>query len=101
MAGLRTAIRKEKAVQDELLILVPVIVLGLVLGDGGVEKALLIGSWLVVIIAELLNSAIEAVTDRVGTEWNELAGQAKDMGSAAVFVALCLAGLVWLLVIFG
>lgn len=97
--GLRSAAQKEKAVQDELLVLVPVIVLAFWIGDTALETAVLISSWLLVLLTELLNTAIEAVTDRVGTEWNEYAKQAKDLGSAAVFVALCIAGITWFAVL--
>ena len=62
--------------------------LALWLGDDAIEKALMIGSVLLVLVVELLNSAIEAVVDRIGTERHELSGRAKDQGSAAVFVAL-------------
>lgn len=93
--GLRAAWKHEKAIQDECILFIPIFLLGLALGETGIEKALLIGSWLIVIIAELLNSAVEAITDRVSTEHHELSGRAKDLGSAAVFVALCLAAFVW------
>jgi len=76
-----------------LLFLLP---LGWWLGEGPVERLLLIGSWLLVMIVELLNSAVEAVVDRVGPERHELSGRAKDLSSAAVMVALLLAALTWL-----
>ena len=78
------------------MLLVP---LGLWLGADGVERALLVGSWLLVLIVELLNSAIEAVVDRIGAQPHELSGRAKDAGSAAVLVAIALAVLVWVLVL--
>jgi diacylglycerol kinase (ATP) len=65
------------------------------LGETAVERALLIGSCLLVLIVELLNSGIEAVVDRVGTEHHRLSGQAKDLGSAAVFLSLLLVLVVW------
>ena len=65
------------------------------LGRSALERTALIGVFLVVIIVELLNSAIEAVVDRHGDEHHELAGRAKDLGSAAVFVSLVLAFCVW------
>lgn len=101
MQGLRAALGSEKAVQEEFAILVPAVVLGLWIGETGVERALLIGSWMVVIITELLNSAVEAVVDRFGTEWNEYSKLAKDLGSAAVFMALALAAVVWGCIVFG
>jgi diacylglycerol kinase (ATP) len=63
-----------------------------------VERALLIASCLLVLVTELLNSSIEAVVDRIGSERNELSGKAKDIGSAAVFISLWTAGIVWALV---
>ena len=73
---------------------------GLYLGNTGVEKALLVGSILLLPLVEILNSALEAVVDRIGQEHHELSGQAKDMGSAAVAIALILAATVWVLVLF-
>ena len=69
--------------------------LALWLGDDAIEKALMIGSVLLVLVVELLNSAIEAVVDRIGTERHELSGRAKDQGSAAVFVALAIVAITW------
>ena len=71
------------------------------LGRNKIEIALMIGSYLLVLAVELLNSAVEAVVDRIGTEHHELSGRAKDQGSAAVFVALVNCGVVWLLILFG
>ena len=76
-----------------------IVPLGFWLGASGVERALLVGSWVLVMIVELLNSAIEATVDRVGTEHHQLAGRAKDIGSASVFLAISLALLVWALVL--
>ena len=73
--------------------------LALWLGHGGLEKAMLVGSLLLVPAAELLNSAVEAVVDKVSPEFHELAGRAKDMGSAAVFVLMLNAVLCWVLVL--
>ncbi len=75
--------------------------LGLWLGPGGVEKALLAGSLVLVLIVELLNSALEAVVDRIGAERHPLSGRAKDLGSAAVLLTLLLAAGVWGLVLWG
>lgn len=71
------------------------------LGDNGVERALMIGSLLVVLIVELINSAIETVVDRIGTELHDLSGRAKDLGSAAVFISLIAVPVVWGLVLLG
>ena len=96
--GLKAAYRQEWAFRQELRLLPVFAVLGLLLGRGAAEQALLVGSWVVVIIVELLNSAVEAVVDRVGTERHELSGRAKDLGSAAVLISLVLVALVWALV---
>jgi len=79
---------------------VAVIPLGLWLGQTGVERALLVGPVLLLLIVELLNSSIEAVVDRVGLERHRLSGLAKDIGSAAVFMAFVLLVTVWALVLF-
>ncbi len=97
--GLRTAVRFEAAFRQELVLAGVGLPLGLWLGEGGVEKALLTGSLLLVLIVELLNSAVEAVVDRIGPEHHPLSGRAKDLGSAAVLLALLLAGGVWGLVL--
>ncbi len=73
--------------------------LALFLTTDGIERSLMIGSLLLVLMVELLNSAIEAVVDRFGGEHHELSGRAKDIASAAVFVALVNAGLVWVLIL--
>jgi len=99
LAGLKKGFASEAAFRQEVLLAVLLIPLGLWLGENGTEKSLLAGSVLLVLIVEMLNSAIEAAVDRVGTEHHPLAGQAKDMGSAAVFLSLLLAGLTWLLLL--
>ncbi len=99
LKGLQAAFHREQAFRQEVLVLVFVIPAGLWLGKNGVERALLIGSWLLVIVVELINSAIEAAVDRVGLERNELAGRAKDLGSAAVFFAIVLAIALWFVVV--
>ena len=100
LAGLRAAFRHEQAFRQEVYLLLVVVPLGLWLGENGVEKVLLIGSWLIVMLAELLNSAVEAVVDRIGSEQHELSGRAKDIASAAVMVALALAFMTWFMLIF-
>lgn len=75
--------------------------LALWLGENAIERALMIGSVLLVLVVELLNSAIEAVVDRIGTERHELSGRAKDQGSAAVFVALVIVVVTWGLMLFN
>ncbi len=98
-AGFKAAIVGEAAFRQELALFVILAPLGAWLGQTGVERALLIGSLLVVLIVELLNSAVEAVVNRISTERHELSGIAKDLGSAAVFVALALVVVVWALLL--
>ncbi len=98
--GLCAAYRHEEAFRQEIWLGAVLVPLGLYLGDGGVEKALLVGSVLLLPLVEILNSAIEAVVDRFGGEHHELSGRAKDMASAAVAIAILLLGLTWLLVLF-
>ena len=99
LQGFRACYRHEAAFRQEVwaaLVLVP---LGFWLGESGIEKALLVGSWLLVMIVELLNSAVEAAIDRFGPEHHKLSGRAKDIGSAAVFMSITLAGLIWLMIL--
>ena len=96
---MRAAYRHERAFREEMLVLVLVILAAAWLGRSPVQRALLIGSWILVMVVELINSAIEAVVDRFGPEQNELAGRAKDFGSAAVFCTILLAALVWALIL--
>src|SRR3972149_3422025 len=100
MQGLRAAFRNEVAFRLEVVLSIVLVPLGLWLGDNGVERALLAGSILLVIIIELINSGIEAVVDRFGGEQHELSGIAKDMGSAAVLVTLINVFVIWCLVLF-
>jgi diacylglycerol kinase (ATP) len=100
-SGLRAAWRNEAAFRQELALGLVLVPLGLWLGNTGMERALLIMAWLLVPFAELVNSSLEAVVDRIGDERHELAGRAKDIGSAVVMVALVNAAVVWLLVLFG
>jgi diacylglycerol kinase (ATP) len=99
--GLAGAFREEAAFRQELALALIVIPLGLWLGHSGVERALLIGPMLLILIVELLNSAIEATVDRISFEHHALAGLAKDIGSAAVFMSFVLLVAVWLLVLLG
>ena len=99
LKGLCAAWRHESSFRLEVYLLLVIAPLGWWLGETGVERALLIGSWVVVLGVELLNSSIEAVIERYGPEFHELAGRAKDMGSAAVFVFMLNVLLVWGLVV--
>ena len=98
LAGIRATFRTEAAFRQELLLCLFLVPLAFWVGTTAVERALLIASCLLVLITELLNSAIEAVVDRIGAEHNELSGKAKDIGSAAVFISLWTAGIVWALI---
>ena len=98
-AGFRVALKNEAAFRQELALFVMLAPLGLWLGRDGVERSLLVGSLMLVLLVELLNSAIEAVVNRIGQDRHEMSGQAKDLGSAAVFVALFLVVVVWALVL--
>jgi diacylglycerol kinase (ATP) len=99
--GLAAAARNEDAFRQELILAAIFIPLAFWVGANGFERALLIGSILLVLIVELLNSAIEATVDRISFEDHRLAKRAKDIGSAAVMLSLVSAGLVWLLVLIG
>lgn len=97
-SGLRQAWQHEAAFREEILLFVPLVPAAFWLGRTPAEEALLLMSCLVVLITELLNSAVEAVVDRASPDIHPLAGRAKDMGSAAVFVALLQVLVVWGLV---
>lgn len=99
MSGLQATFAHEAAFRQELLLCVILTPLVFYFGKTGVEKALLLGSLLLILIVELLNSAVEATVDRIGEDEHDLAARAKDMGSAAVFLSLVNAGVIWLLVI--
>ena len=94
-SGLKSAFKNETAFRHECFLACIMIPLAFWLGDTKIEIALMISSVLLVMAVELLNSAVEAVVDRIGTERHELSGRAKDQGSAAVFIALCIVVVVW------
>jgi diacylglycerol kinase (ATP) len=99
LKGFTGAFREEAAFRQELALAVVVIPLGLWLGRNGIERALLIAPMFIVLIVELLNSAIEATVDRIGFERHKLSGLAKDIGSAAVLMSLALLAVIWTLVL--
>lgn len=99
--GLKAAYRHEDAFRQEVWLALFLIPLALFLPASGTGKALMIASVLVVLIVELLNSAVEATVDRVSLEHHRLAKRAKDIGSAAVLFSLANVAVVWLLVLFG
>lgn len=94
--GLRQAFQHEAAFRQELMLVVVLLPLAFLLEVEPVSRVLMVSTLMLVLIVELLNSAIEAVVDRIGTEHHELSGRAKDMGSAAVLIALLLTAYVWL-----
>jgi len=100
-AGLRAALAHEDAFRQEAVLSLVLIPVALLAPTTGVGKAMMILSVLLVLVVELLNSAIEAVTDRISLETHELSKRAKDIGSAAVMVSLVAVPVVWLLVLFG
>jgi diacylglycerol kinase (ATP) len=99
LRGLTEAWRAEEAFRIELLLLLPALVLAFFLGENGTERALLAASVLLVLIVELLNSAIEAAVDRIGREHHALSGYAKRLGSAAVLLSLLVVVVVWLAIL--
>jgi len=93
--GLKAAAKYEEAFRLELMALVVMLPLGIWLGQNGIERALLVGSLILVLAFELFNSAIEAVVDRIGIEHHVLSGRAKDLGSAVVMVSIINVVVVW------
>jgi len=100
LRGIANCYRSEAAFRQEIWALVIVVPLALRIGETGVERVLLLGSYVILLIVELLNTGIEVVVDRIGPERHKLSGFAKDLGSAAVLLALVLVALTWALVIF-
>ena len=98
--GVKAALKNEAAFRQELLLALILIPLAVLLGDTAVEIVLMIGSVFLVLIVEILNSAIEAVVDRLGSGFHELSGRAKDMGSAAVLFSLLNVVFVWIILLF-
>ena len=99
--GIAAAFRHEDAFRQEALLVLVLIPTALFLPASGVGKALMIGSLLLVLVVELLNSAVEAAVDRISLENHTLAKRAKDIGSAAVLFSLLNVVIVWVLVLFG
>ncbi|EPR7136227.1 TPA: diacylglycerol kinase [Vibrio vulnificus] len=97
--GLKAAFKHEAAVRQEFALLVVAIVLATWLDVSMLERIALLAVVVLVLIVELMNSAVEAVVDRIGVEHHELSGRAKDIGSAAVLVALIFAGFTWLYIV--
>ena len=99
--GFKGAFREEAAFRQEIALAVVLIPLGIWLGRTGIERALLVGAVLIVLIVELLNTGIETVVDRIGLERHELSGLAKDVGSTAVLISFALLGVIWGFVLLG
>ena len=97
--GLQAAFRYESSFRLEFYLFVLMAPLALWLGASAVERALMLGSLLLILVVELLNGAVEAIVDKTTPEYNELAGRSKDMGSAAVFLCMVNAGAVWSLIL--
>ena len=97
--GLAYAAKHERAFQQEIIILAVGVIAAILLTDSSIERAVLIGSIAIVLVIELINSAIEATVDRIGPERNPLSQRAKDLGSAAVLVALASSVAIWLIVL--
>jgi len=101
LAGFKAAYQNEDAFRQESLLAAVLIPLALFLPAGAVGKAMMIASVLLVLVVELLNSAVEATVDRISLEDHQLAKRAKDIGSAAVLLSLINLAVVWALVLFG
>lgn len=101
LAGLAAAFRHEDSFRQEVLIAAILVPTALLLPASGPGKALMVASVLLVLMVELLNSAVEAAVDRISLENHLLAKRAKDIGSAAVFISIVNVAAVWLLVLFG
>jgi diacylglycerol kinase (ATP) len=100
-AGLKAAYKNEDAFRQEVMLAIVLLPLAFWLEPGGMERALMVGSVLLVIIVELLNSAVEATVDRISLDNHLLAKRAKDIGSAAVLMSLLNLAVVWMLVLLG
>ena len=99
VAGFKATWTHEEAFRQEVILFILTTPLAIWLGETNIEKLLLIGSMVLVMLVELLNSAVEAVVDRVGFEHHELSGRAKDIGSAAVMMSLAWAAVTWALIL--
>jgi len=101
MDGFSAAYKNEDAVRMEVLMSIVMVPLAIYLGKTSIERALMIACVILVVVVELLNSAIEATVDRISLENHHLAKRAKDIGSAAVLLSLLNMGIIWILLIFG
>jgi diacylglycerol kinase (ATP) len=101
LEGLKTAYKNEDAFRQEVLLAVILIPIAFFLEPAAIQRALMIGSILLVLVVELLNSAVEAAVDRISLDHHRLAKRAKDIGSAAVFISLVNLAVVWGLILFS
>lgn len=101
MKGFKAGLENEAAIRQEFVLATILTIASVFVFDGVSQLILLIAMPWLTVVAELLNSGIEAVVDRIGTEYHELSGRAKDLGSAAVFVMLVLTLLTWVLILFN
>lgn len=99
LAGFTAAFRTESSFRLEVILAVFLVPLGIILGQNGVEKALLVSSVLLVLIVELINTAVETLVERISPEWHTLSGRAKDIGSASVLISALVTIAVWILVL--
>lgn len=99
LSGFKAAWLNEEAFRQEVILVCALMPIGLWLGETEVERAILIGCLFLILLTELLNSAVEAVADGLSEEWHPLVKRAKDLGSAAVFVSFCGTGVIWLLIL--
>jgi diacylglycerol kinase (ATP) len=98
LKGIRAGWCTQASLRYEICLLVIILPIAWWLGKDGAERALLMSSSLFVVVVELINSSIETVVDRIGAEYHELSGRAKDLGSAAVFCSIIMTVIIWLLV---
>jgi len=100
LLGFKAAYKHESAFRQELFLCLMLTPVAFIVANSGIQFALLFASLILLLLVEIINSAIEAVVDRIGLEHHELSGRAKDLGSAAVFLALGICVVIWLSVIF-
>ncbi len=98
--GFKEAYKNEAAIRQEFILSIILIPIGFLIGETGIQKALLISSIIIIPLVELLNSAIEATVDRISSKNHHLAKRAKDIGSAAVFLAIGNAFITWILILY-
>lgn len=99
LAGLATAFRTEASFRLEVILSLVLIPLGITFGQSGSERALLVSSVMLVLVVELINTAVETLVERISPEWHTLSGRAKDIGSASVLISTLIALIVWTLIL--